>query len=548
MMNTGITLNQLTAEPALALSLPAGNKESGAEGFESFAESLDKELLGKPDETLVSSESALNGKQEQPAEASEEAQNEPAVPVKPENPHISAVCIKLMPKKTAKSAEEAEENPESFGTQIFTGAEIPFVNLNVTDFTEEAEMQGYAIEELQILTENKAQTQKVSENPENTQNPQESTSQQKFTAESKNISGKAETAGTEKAQINLKAQIAEANADPESKNAGNTAKLQVFADAEAEIKQTAAAELTGKLAESNPESISKAVNEQNLVPGNAAQSAVQSAEAFRKPEKSGNHTQVVSENPENASETEKSVNEWLGKIKVVHENSSHSESGLKQNQNQGGGKLLKQEASEAQKAFEATPKAHLNIKAETKEFGELLKNAKAVQEEKGGNENAPQIAYKPEMMVLPQVNADSEEVFLPNSQIEKFTAEITARLETLQDGTTTFEMTLNPENLGKIAVKLILKAGNLSVQITAEKAGTALLLQNTHDKLTHVLERSGAKLENVQVVVENAENKDDYSEQRQGGSQKRGYEDNREENGEQGDENAISFADLIASA
>lgn len=121
---------------------------------------------------------------------------------------------------------------------------------------------------------------------------------------------------------------------------------------------------------------------------------------------------------------------------------------------------------------------------------------------------------------------------------------IASHLETAENGETTFTMVLNPESLGRIAVKLVTNAGKVTVQITAENRAAQELLAQRGENLAGSLKENGIDLEKYQVVYEpqqNSLNRENYN-----GSSKNPYTNQRNES-ENGDESDTSFADLLMS-
>jgi flagellar hook-length control protein FliK len=132
---------------------------------------------------------------------------------------------------------------------------------------------------------------------------------------------------------------------------------------------------------------------------------------------------------------------------------------------------------------------------------------------------------------------------LPSSTITQVGEQLIARLETAKNGTTVFEMTLNPIELGKIAVKIVVTATGTAVEITAQRPETAQLLQNSADRIGLALDKAEAKLESFVV---NVEEKSDYSEQQnRQNSQKQENEQNSEQPEE--DYDGISFEELLST-
>ena len=138
-------------------------------------------------------------------------------------------------------------------------------------------------------------------------------------------------------------------------------------------------------------------------------------------------------------------------------------------------------------------------------------------------------------MTQPEVRQAS-----PTMQVAKA---IAAQLETAESGESTFTMTLNPESLGRIAVKLVTNAGKVTVEITAENRITQEILAQRGQSLAANLKENGVDLEKYQVVYEPQQNslyRENYN-----GSSKNPYVRQEQEN--EGEEPEISFADLLMS-
>ena len=107
-------------------------------------------------------------------------------------------------------------------------------------------------------------------------------------------------------------------------------------------------------------------------------------------------------------------------------------------------------------------------------------------------------------------------------------------------GTTTFVMTLNPESLGKVTVKLVEEAGKISVSVTAHSKRTAEILSERFDSLNTAMKENGTQLEKYQVVY--APEKDERpGQQNFDGSSKNPYVKQDDEEGEGDGE----FAELL---
>lgn len=130
----------------------------------------------------------------------------------------------------------------------------------------------------------------------------------------------------------------------------------------------------------------------------------------------------------------------------------------------------------------------------------------------------------------------------PVKTITRITDEITAKLTTLKNGETSFEMTLNPESLGKITVKLVTVGEKVAVEIVAEKPETAQLLQGRADELQLSLKQNGVELESYQTVVQTNET---YQNSNFGENRKHRNPQYQQPQGEENDDD-ISFSELLA--
>ena len=188
------------------------------------------------------------------------------------------------------------------------------------------------------------------------------------------------------------------------------------------------------------------------------------------------------------------------------------------------------------------------VKSAAEEF-EMLKNAKAkaakpVTEEK--LEVKPEHAAQPLNADSPIVlrKADGSEIEVRPSEIIDQTAKLVEKAVTENDDKTEYSLVLNPEELGKITVKLIKAAdGAVSVTIAAENARTQRILEQHSDLMQSNLRSNGVNLESWQTVGERQQETmaQDYN-----GSSKNPYyrydSGNAEENSDE-----KSFADIIAS-
>jgi flagellar hook-length control protein FliK len=236
-----------------------------------------------------------------------------------------------------------------------------------------------------------------------------------------------------------------------------------------------------------------------------------------------------------------------------------------------------EEPLETLKAWSNLQKAQANIKEMPEEMKELLEQL-TVDKKQPTVDEKPQTLKTPEAPVgrdaqdapknsetpvgrdahdTPQASANfepqpvilekTELLQLPKQTIAQVSEQILARLATAQSGTTTFEMVLNPVELGKIAVKIVIQATGTAVEITAEKASTAQLLQNSAERIAYALERSDTRLDTFTVNVAESQQKPDYSEQRDNQNSNRGEQE--QDSGENHEEEpGISFEELLKAS
>lgn len=112
-----------------------------------------------------------------------------------------------------------------------------------------------------------------------------------------------------------------------------------------------------------------------------------------------------------------------------------------------------------------------------------------------------------------------------------------------EGGETTVMMTLNPETLGRISVKLVENAGKISVTITAESKETAAILASRAESMQESMRDSGTQLEKYQVVY-GAEQDGRAEQQNYDGSSKNPYVREVEEHD---DENEGQFAEILGN-
>ncbi len=132
----------------------------------------------------------------------------------------------------------------------------------------------------------------------------------------------------------------------------------------------------------------------------------------------------------------------------------------------------------------------------------------------------------------------------PEEVVRQVTTSIIEQTTVSAEGDTEYSVTLNPEDLGSITVKLTKTIeGSLSVSIMAENAKTQRLIEQNSAAIQQGLRENGIELESWQTVNESQqENRaEDYN-----GSSKNPYY-HAEDETESADEGDNSFAELISA-
>lgn len=180
---------------------------------------------------------------------------------------------------------------------------------------------------------------------------------------------------------------------------------------------------------------------------------------------------------------------------------------------------------------------------------EMLKSARTVRQsektEQPDTSEAPVIRQAVPQDTSVRTEAGAPEV--KREEIVRQAAELvrTAITENTSDPEKTeYSITLDPEELGKITVKLTKAAdGAVSVTVAAERSATQRILEQNSAMLQDSLKNSGVRLENWQTV--NASERENYAQDYNGSSKNPYY---REEPQQEPDNDGDStFAELIAA-
>ncbi len=181
---------------------------------------------------------------------------------------------------------------------------------------------------------------------------------------------------------------------------------------------------------------------------------------------------------------------------------------------------------------------------------EMLKNAKAKSSQNNQTREKPMVSSESPLttdtpITLTRANGERVEV-RPSEIIEQATAKLVETAQTMKEQATEYSLVLNPEELGKIVVKLVKAAdGAVSVSIAAENTRTQRILEQHSAAMQENLRDSGVKLEGWQMVRESEQ--ETYAQDYNGSSKNPYYREEDHSQGEQQESEQTSFADLIAS-
>ena len=140
---------------------------------------------------------------------------------------------------------------------------------------------------------------------------------------------------------------------------------------------------------------------------------------------------------------------------------------------------------------------------------------------------------------------DGAEITVKPSEVaQQVSGKITERASDLKEGAVEYSITLDPEDLGRITVRMTKTAdGAVSVSIAAENSKTMKIIEDNGSAIQDTLRQNGVQLENWQTVSESRQEPQaqDYQ-----GSSKNPYREN-ENHRQDDDRDGESFAEIIAS-
>lgn len=189
------------------------------------------------------------------------------------------------------------------------------------------------------------------------------------------------------------------------------------------------------------------------------------------------------------------------------------------------------------------------IVSKSDELQMIKSSAEATVTEKPVDENAAASMAQPQNVTAENpvifTRADGREVPVKPLEVAQQVADkLIERTENLTEGETEYSVTLNPEDLGRITVKMTKTAdGMVSVSIAAENSRTLRIIEDNGTAIQDSLRQNGVQLEHWQTVSESRQeaHAEDYQ-----GSSKNPYRENENSQQEQDSEDE-SFAEIIAS-
>lgn len=161
------------------------------------------------------------------------------------------------------------------------------------------------------------------------------------------------------------------------------------------------------------------------------------------------------------------------------------------------------------------------------------------------SDSAAQTQAAPQEAPVVFTRADGTELEVRPAEVVKQVADrLIEKPSDLKEGETEYTVTLEPQDLGKITVRMVKTAdGAVSVSIAAENSRTLRIIEENGAHIQDSLKQNGVQLENWQTVSESQQemHAEDYR-----GSSRNPYRES--EGGKQEDDSGDkSFAELIAS-
>lgn len=164
--------------------------------------------------------------------------------------------------------------------------------------------------------------------------------------------------------------------------------------------------------------------------------------------------------------------------------------------------------------------------------------------EKTGDEAQVQPQGIPAESPVVFTRQDGAEITVKPSEVaQQVSGKITERAADLKEGDVEYSITLDPEDLGRITVRMTKTAdGAVSVSIAAENSKTMKIIEDNGSAIQDTLRQNGVQLENWQTVSESRQ--EPQAQDYQGS--KNPYREN-ENHRQDDDRDGESFAEIIAS-
>ena len=173
---------------------------------------------------------------------------------------------------------------------------------------------------------------------------------------------------------------------------------------------------------------------------------------------------------------------------------------------------------------------------------EMLKNAKLGKGESKSETTTPLMSDQPIVFR----RADGTELEVKPVEIVDQTMRIIEQALEENKAQSEYSLVLNPEELGRITVKLIKAAdGAVSVTIAAENAHTQRILEQHSELMQNNLRSNGINLEHWQTVSESRQ--EAYAQDYNGSSKNPYFRQDNGQNGSDEDNGDRTFADIIAA-
>lgn len=204
----------------------------------------------------------------------------------------------------------------------------------------------------------------------------------------------------------------------------------------------------------------------------------------------------------------------------------------------------------SQHSENAEPQQEAPVFTEHSQRSRVVSKSDELEMIKGSADNKPDTAQVQAQTTQPEApvvftRADGGEIQVKPAEVVKQVADrLIERASDLKEGETEYTVTLEPQDLGRITVRMVKTAdGAVSVSIAAENSKTLRIIEENGAHIQDSLKQNGVQLENWQTVSESRQ--DMHAEDYQSSS-KNPYQE-RESDKQEDDSDDKSFAEIIAS-